>query len=484
MPAKTPASALPARHYEFGGPIGVFGISFGLPILLYIFWFLCNDISGCPAPSVLSPKSLDIERLKIEVGWPENGLLGFFDLNVFGVTIAYYIVNLFLYAILPAEIAIGTELVTGGRLKYRCNAFTSNMAILAACLSGTIAEGADFIVWRYIDDNYLQIMTSHLIIAYGLATYSYVGSFSVKPGNKEMRELAIGGQTGNILYDWFIGRELNPRVNLPFFGEVDIKEWCELRPGLLMWALCNFTWVAKQYRNFGYVSDSMVFLTCIQTLYVIDAWYYEPAILTMIDITLDGFGNMLSFGDLVWVPFLYSTQTRYLATYPVTLGPYGLAATFAVLLTGFSIFRLSNTEKNEFRRNPDSPRVAHLKYITTKTGSRLLVTGWWGMARHINYLGDWIQSWPYSLPTGIAGYTIMAAGSGVEGALIMLDGREVVQDAARGWGAIFTYFYVFYFATLLLHREGRDDDKCFKKYGDDWLEYKKQVPYKVIPYVY
>ncbi|PHH55448.1 Delta(14)-sterol reductase [Ceratocystis fimbriata CBS 114723] len=469
MPAKTPASALAARHYEFGGPLGVFGISFGLPILLYVFWFFCNDISGCPVPSALSPSTLDIERLKVEMGWPENGLLGFFDLGVLSVTVAYYIVNLFLYAILPAEIAL---------------AFTSNMAILAGCLSGTIAEGADFIVWRYIDDKYLQIMTSHLIIAYALATYSYIGSFSVKPGNKEMRELAIGGQTGNILYDWFIGRELNPRVTLPFFGEIDIKEWCELRPGLLMWALCNFTWVAKQYRNYGYVSDSMVFLASIQTLYVIDAWYYEPAILTMIDITLDGFGNMLSFGDLVWVPFLYSTQTRYLATYPVTLGPYGLAATFIVLLTGFMIFRSSNSEKNEFRRDPKSPKVAHLKYITTKTGSKLLITGWWGMARHINYLGDWIQSWPYSLPTGVAGYTIMAAGSGVEGALIMLDGREVVQGAARGWGILFTYFYVFYFATLLLHREGRDDDKCYKKYGDDWLKYKKQVPYKIIPYIY
>ena len=31
------------------------------------------------------------------------------------------------------------------------------------------------------------------------------------------------------------------------------------------------------------------------------------------DIIHDGFGFMLVFGDLVWVPFLYCLQTKYLA---------------------------------------------------------------------------------------------------------------------------------------------------------------------------
>ena len=30
------------------------------------------------------------------------------------------------------------------------------------------------------------------------------------------------------------------------------------------------------------------------------------------DITTDGFGFMLAFGDLVWVPFTYSLQCRYI----------------------------------------------------------------------------------------------------------------------------------------------------------------------------
>ena len=318
-------------------------------------------------------------------------------------------------------------------------------------------------------------------------------SFGVKQGNKEKRELAAGGHTGNVLYDWFIGRELNPRVILPLFGEIDIKAWCELRPGLLGWMLLNLTSIAHQYKVHGFISDSIILTTCFQGLYVLDALYFESSILSTIDITTDGFGFMLVFGDLVWLPFTYSWQTRYLAVYPLQLGVLGSAGVLAVLGYGYYIFRGANNEKARFRSNPNDPRVSHLKYIQTKTGSKLLTTGWWGTARHINYLGDWLLSWSYCLPTGIAGYLIQSSlpGSGARryatdepsyaGSIL---GTEVIQGEARGWGMIFTYFYMVYFAVLLVHRELRDDDKCSRKYGKDWEEYKKEVPYRIIPYVY
>jgi Delta14-sterol reductase len=401
-----------------------------------------------------------------------------------GYTLAYYALNLILYRLLPGKEVDGTELASGGKLKYRFNGLASTLFILVACLAGTITQGAEFPVWTYLTDNYVQILTANIIISFALAIYVYVGSFSVRPGNPEKRELAAGGQTGNLMYDFYIGRELNPRVTLPFFGEIDIKTFCEVRPGLLLWFLLDCAWTAKQYRTYGFVTDSIVFITVVQGLYVIDCFVMEPAILTMMDITMDGFGFMLCFGDLGWVPFMYCQQTRYLSVYPHSMGWFGASGVMAVLLTGFTIFRLSNKEKNTFRTNPSDPSVAHLKYIETKTGSRLLISGWWGIARHINYVGDWIQSWPYSLPTGISGYVILAAGSGVEGAFKMADGREVVQGPARGWGMLFTYFYILYFAVLLIHRDGRDDEKCSKKYGEDWEKYKKAVKWKLIPGIY
>lgn len=358
------------------------------------------------------------------------------------------------------------------------------MFTLVICLAGTVSQGAEFPLWTFISDNYIQILTANILIAYGLATFVYVRSFSVKPGDPQHRLLAQGGCSGNLIYDFYMGRELNPRVTLPIIGEIDIKEWMELRPGMLGWIILNCSFIAKQYRNFGFVSDSIVFITAVQLLYCLDSVVMEPAILTTIDITNDGFGFMLSFGDLVWVPFVYSQQTRYLSTHPVTLGWVGLSVVSVLLITGFSIFRLSNYQKNVFRTNPNDPRVAHISYIETKTGSRLMTSGWWGIARHINYLGDWLQSWPYALPTGFAGYAILSAGTNAEDAIKMLDGREVVQGPAKYWGMLVTYFYVVYFAVLLIHRDGRDDEKCAKKYGEDWEKYKRIVKYKIVPGIY
>ncbi|KAI5295499.1 erg24, C-14 sterol reductase, partial [Ascosphaera pollenicola] len=180
---------------------------------------------------------------------------------------------------------------------------------------------------------------------------------------------------------------------------------------------------------------------------------------------MDGFGFMLSFGDLVWVPFTFSLQTRYLAVFPVEVDAKGLALTLAAQAVGYVIFRGANNQKNRFRTNPRDLRVAHLKYIETKTGSKLLVSGWWGMARHVNYLGDWIMSWAYCIPTGIAGYVIVNEMDFTT----LFPQRKVVQtEEIRGWGMVVTYFYLLYFATLLMHRERRDEGKCKRKYGRDW----------------
>jgi delta14-sterol reductase len=76
------------------------------------------------------------------------------------------------------------------------------------------------------------------------------------------------------------------------------------------------------------------------------------------DIVTDGFGYMLSIGDLCWVPFTYTLQARYLAFHPTHLSTEAIAGVLAVQAVGYYIFRASNGEKNDFR-NGKNPKGAH-----------------------------------------------------------------------------------------------------------------------------
>ncbi|TKA74416.1 Delta(14)-sterol reductase [Friedmanniomyces simplex] len=478
-----------AHGYEFGGPIGAFVLTFGLPFVCYAFAFLCNDVSGCPAPSLLSPSKLfsspalsaqsgrqhALATLKRETGWP--GVGGLISVEAVLGTLAWYGWSLLLHVLLPAQEVEGTELATGGRLKYRFNSFSSALVTLFLCAAGSWALGPNFQLWTFINTHYVQILTTNVLIAYFLSTYTYLRSFSVKRGNTSHRELAAGGHTGNIIYDFFIGRELNPRVTVPYLGEIDIKAFMELRPGMLGWILLNLAYTAKQYKSYGYITDSMLIVNFTQTLYVLDALYMESAILTTMDLTRDGFGFMLAFGDLAWLPFTYSLQARYLSVHPVILGPWYALAILGMGLGGYIIFRGSNSQKNAFRTNPDDPSVAHLEYIQTASGAKLLTSGWWGRARHINYLGDWLLSWSYCLPTLFSGYRLTNS-------ILTPGSRLVTTDGMAGWAIPVTYFYLLYFAVLLVHRERRDEEKCRRKYGRDWEKYVAKVPYRIIPGVY
>jgi Delta14-sterol reductase len=367
------------------------------------------------------------------------------------------------------------------------SAFSSTVVQLLICAVGTYFRGAKFAVWTYIANNYLQILTCDILLAFAIAIWTYIRSFGVKPGNKDLRELAVGGNTGNTVYDFFIGRELNPRIELPLIGEVDVKAWLEMRPGMTGWLLLDLAFIAKQYRNYGSVSNSILLVTAVQAYYVLEGQYFEDGLLPMMDITTDGLGFMLSFGDIVIVPFLYSTQCRYLAMHPVHLESNALLGLAVVFAIGLYIFRSSNAQKLRFRKEPTHPSVKDLPYIQTKRGTRLLTGGWWGMSRHMNYLGDWIQSMPFSLPTAIAGYIILPSSDTIPAqadAIRMLDGTIVTQGDARGWGMIFTYAYVAWFAILLIHRQGRDDAACAEKYGDDWKRYKDIVRWRIVPGIY
>lgn len=46
------------------------------------------------------------------------------------------------------------------------------------------------------------------------------------------------------------------------------------------------------------------------------------------------------------------------------------------------------------------------------------------------------------------------------------------------------YFYPIYLFILLIWRERRDEARCAEKYKEIWAEYRKLVPWRILPYVY
>ncbi|KAG8686279.1 erg24, C-14 sterol reductase, partial [Ceratobasidium sp. 395] len=400
-------------NYEFFGPPGAAVVSLGVPFALYALYFSCNEASGgCPPPVWALP--FNFVRAVQDRGWWAS----LFDAKATVAYFGWYAFTVFAWAVLPGDWVEGVELRSGGRLSYKINAFATMLLALGLTLGWIINFGPQS--FTFIFDHWVGLCTASLLNSFIQATYSYY----ISTRNEDQRELALGGNSGNLIYDWFIGRELNPRI-----GSFDIKCFNELRPGLILWLLANISSCCEQLTRRGtwIPTDSMILVLIFQGLYVSDALYNEPAVLTTMDITTDGFGFMLSVGDLAWVPFVYSLQARYLAFDHVELGPFWTAVIFGIHALGYWIFRGANNEKNDFR-NGKNPK--NLTSFQTERGTRLLTSGWWGMCQHPNYLGDLTMALAYSLTTG--------------------------------FNTPITYFYPIYFLILLLHRQNRDSEACEK----------------------
>lgn len=418
-PAATPSTPL-----DFGGKIGAYFWLLFLPawVLFVILQVNLEDPSLSNFPPPLPP------------------LEAFWDPQALGFVILWILFQVLLYILPVGKLSEGMPLRSGERLKYRTNGFFA-IVVSALAVAAAVHQSVDL---TYVHSRFLQLATATFIISVLLSIYLYIRSRYAAP-----EQLALGGNSGNVVYDFFKGHELNPRIK-----SFDLKFFCEMRPGLIGWCLINFAMALAEMKQQGLdaPSYSMILVNLFQLLYVVDGLWNEEAILTTMDLMHDGFGFMLAFGDLVWVPFTYTLQAYYLVSHPNPLSLPAVAAILLLKLIGFYIFRKSNSEKNAFRRNPSDPKLSYLKTIPTATGKSLLVSGWWGVVRHPNYLGDLIMALAWSLPCGFS--------------------------------HLLPWYYMIYFVILLVHRDSRDMSECRRKYGSAWDEYCRTVRYRIIPRVY
>uniref|UniRef100_A0A673G6B5 Delta(14)-sterol reductase LBR n=1 Tax=Sinocyclocheilus rhinocerous TaxID=307959 RepID=A0A673G6B5_9TELE len=418
------ASAIKTTDLEFGGRVGVFFLMFLLPVAVLALLILCGQ------------KDASLQSFPLEL----PALQSLWDCQVFGIVLLWLLFQAVLSLLPVGKLVEGMPLKNGKTLKYRINGFYA-LLLTAVAVGVAMYQEVDL---SYIHAHFLQFYTSALLIVTLLSIYLFIRSRWASED-----ELAPGGNSGYIIYDFFMGRELNPRIK-----NFDIKFFCEMRPGLMGWVLINFAMLRAEmkHQNLENPSPAMLLVNIFQLLWVVDGFWHEEKLLTMMDIVYDGFGFMLTFGDLAFVPFTFTCQAYYLVSHPNELSAFWIITLITMNGVGYYIFRKANSQKFAFRKNPSDPAVSHLKTIPTATGESLIVSGLWGWVRHPNYLGDIIMGLAWSLPCG--------------------------------FNHLIPYFYLIYLITLLVHRNARDERQCRKKYGSAWYEYCKAVPYRIFPGIY
>lgn len=399
---------------------GALALIVGLPLFTYYVWLCVTDFDG----SLVLPSVTMLSRI------PAPTVI---SVVLYG---AWFLLQSLLQIAAPGRIHEGVTLSDGTRLKYKMNgwfAFWFTLAVAAA------AAGLGWIRPTVLYDEFGPLLTTVNIFAFAFSAFIFV--LGKRSRSRERR-------AGNALYDYFLGTSLNPRA-----GDFDFKLFCEARPGLILWILFDLSFAAKQYAQHGMVTVPMILVNALQFLYIADYYFHEEAILTTWDIKHENFGWMLCWGDLVWVPFLYSLQAHYLVNHTHDLPTAAAIGIVALNLTGYTVFRGANIQKHRFRKNPERPVWGKpAQFIETSRGTLLLTSGWWGIARHANYLGDLIMGLAWCLPAGF------------EHPL--------------------PYFYIVYFTALLVHREWRDNATCLEKYGKDWEAYCRKVRWRIMPGVY
>lgn len=217
--------------------------------------------------------------------------------------------------------------------------------------------------------------------------------------------------------------------------------------------------MAFQYQNQQYIEPSLILVSILQTLYVVNFFINESWYLRTIDIAHDHYGFHLAWGCFCLLPTTYTIQGQYLGMYPSSASNTYLAIVFAMGLMGYVMFRTVNNEKDSLRRSEGQcliwgkPAEYIVAEYTTSDGKRhkslLLCSGWWGWSRHANYVGDLLLSYSSS--------------------------------ALVGSTKVVVWIYAIWMTMILVHRCLRDEKRCSTKYGPAWKEYCRRVPWRFVP---
>ena len=231
------------------------------------------------------------------------------------------------------------------------------------------------------------------------------------------------------------------------FG-IDLKLF-SYRPSLIGLALVNASFAVAQWEAYGEITLAMALYQAFTFLYLLNHFQFEQGMVHTWDMISERFGWMLVWGDYVLVPFFYSLPAWWLVHAPDPLSPAAAAAIVLLFAFGFWLFRGANQQKHGFKRDPDT-RIWGRPARTLD--GRLLVSGFWGIGRHLNYTGEICIYLAFALTTGFASWV--------------------------------PYLLPAWLAGLLWHRSIRDERRCRAKYGELWERYSQKARFSMLPFIH
>jgi hypothetical protein len=267
--------------------------------------------------------------------------------------------------------------------------------------------------------------------------------------------------SSGLLSDLFLGTLDNPRTLVA--GRIlDAKMYLYL-VGAVHLELNLISYAVAHYQLSPDPNPGVALSSALLSWFVAEYLWWENVHLYTYDFFAEKVGVKLGFGCICFYPFFYPIPILAAARLPNPhRGPAYLLLAAAVYFAGWALSRGPNLQKFWFKRQiPPPPALAPLGLSPVKTirsadgKHELLCGGFWGVSRHINYLGETLEA------VGI----VLALG-------------HHPGDALVPW------LYPLYYAVLFITRERDDDKRCREKYGTLWNEYCQRVPYRIIPYVY
>jgi protein-S-isoprenylcysteine O-methyltransferase Ste14 len=255
----------------------------------------------------------------------------------------------------------------------------------------------------------------------------------------------------SFLADFFLGRLDNPQL---WGGKIDAKMWLYL-VGAIMLELNVLSFAAHHYLLYGEQASMGLFVsTVLLTYFVVDYLSFEEVHLYTYDFFAEKVGFKLGWGCIAFYPFFYSIPVWSTADMPNPQTPSVWLILYAALFfIGWGLSRGANLQKYWFKKDPQRAFLGIRPETITDGDKTLLVNGFWGLSRHINYLGE----------------ILMATG------IILCLGYP---------GLLWPWLYPLYYVALLFPRQADDDKRCALKYGALWEQYVKKVPYRIIPHIY